>query len=211
MKKAFALALTLLILLTSLCACGGQTETVDDYISFDESRFSLSTAMPGVQFLYPTEVDNDLISYSSYDSYTPLERQERYFEYVNGGTYALFQPGNFAVYCISVGDLNHIEGKTDVNTIDHYIYTTSYITFSDRGDREYRSVADQDGNIKNTFDVEITDHMINEVFYGYLAIVKRGSDATFYALAVGYSTEDSTSLQTAEEIVDSFTLCNSNT
>ena len=210
MKRVLALALTLMLLLSSLCACGGQSETADDYITFDETRFSLSTAMPGVQFLYPTELDGNLYSYDTYQDYTPQKRQEHFFEYLNGGTSSLFQPGNVAVYCFSIGDINHLEGKTDVNMIDHYLGISDYLTFSPRGDRAYRSTASDDGTIKNVFDVEITDHMINEVFYGYLSVLKRGSDASIYALAVGYSAEDETSMQNAEDIIESFTLCTSN-
>lgn len=210
MKKVFSVLLALLFALTLLTGCG-QSDTAEEDTTFDTTRFSLSRAVSGVEFLYPKEVDGNLYSYNDYDAYTPQERKNMYFEYTNGtGTYSIFQSGNMGIYCFSVGDLNHLEGKTDVNMINHYLGISSYLSFAPRGDEEYKTVAEQDGTIKNVFYVTITDHMINESFDGYLTVLKRGSDAKIFALAVGYSSDDDASMSVAAEIINSFIPCTSN-
>lgn len=213
MKKVLSLLLCIMLLICGLSACGSDPSdpvATPEGLTYDESVFAFSTSVDGVGFLCPLETTQSISEYSTMDAYSAKDAENMYFQYVNGGTYAILRPARFALYTFDIGKRIHVEGKTDVNVIANYLSIDDLLDFSPaEGGSNYRTEADQEGNIKNTFDVIFTDELLGETFYGNLSILKRGSDSSVFIMAVGF-TQNSTEAKTASQImIDSFCLTDS--
>lgn len=204
MKKIISLALCLMLLVCTFCACGKKDAPAAN--PYDTNTYSLSNAIEGVSFLYPKEADTNLAPWSQYGSYTADVKEASYFEYTDAGKYCIFKPGKFAVYCFSVGTINHLEGKTDLKTLAAYLGINGFINFASRDNGGYTTQHVDDKYIKNVFPAIMRDTQTHENFSGYVTLIKRASDREVFVFAIGYTDNSHENMVKAKTMAEFFTL-----
>lgn len=205
MKKYLSLFLCLVLLTVGLTACGTKKAAEDR--PYDGTKYAVSHSIDGVSFLYPEYVNNSLVSWDAYPSLDKVVKESSYAEYKSGSrVYGFLKPGEFYIYCISLGYVNHLEGKTDIKTLSTFLGITDVLNFGPRDNETYTTEHVEEVYTKNVFPVVMKDKQTEEKMYGYVSVLKREEDRHFFVYAVGFKDKSDANLKEAKNLVDYFGL-----
>lgn len=208
LAQRISILLVLVLTAVSLSACGAGKVSNPSY-QYDASRYNLCSALDGVQFLVPRELDDGKEEEDNFSVYDANNLPKHSFESLEVNSYQLFKPGTYGCYAFYVGNIDHVEGERDVTRLPNMMGISGTLSFTARDGESFHTYADEKtGYIRNVFPVVIHDIPHNLDWYGYLTLLKNPSNGRNYAFADGFAEEGREKL--ARYFANSFVMVNQN-